>query len=365
MVNVLRYTDSQTTMVFCATREMVRHMQAALVERGFSSVALSGELGQNERTRAIDSLRKGQANVCVATDVAARGIDIPALALVVHATLPTDPATLLHRSGRTGRAGRKGVCVLMVPMSQRRRAERLMQGAKITASWSGVPTAAEIRAQDARRLLADPALTQDVSEADAELVGQLVEGRTSEQLAAALLQMYRARLPAPENVRHITPDAPRPMREGREGTPRPPRESYASSEPGAWFAMSVGRQDKADPKWLIPLICRLGGVRKADIGAIRINDTQTLFEITPDSTEKFRSCIASIENDEVQITPASAPAGGPARRSGPPRGGPGRSRASPAAVAAVPAGSVGRRAAARPRASGPAPESVGRNPTRN
>ena len=318
VVNVLRYTDSQTTMVFCATREMVRHMQAALVERGFSSVALSGELGQNERTRAIDSLRKGQANVCVATDVAARGIDIPALALVVHATLPTDPATLLHRSGRTGRAGRKGVCVLMVPMSQRRRAERLMQGAKITATWSGVPTAAEIRANDAKRLLADPALEQDVSEADAELVGQLVEGRSKEQLAAALLQMYRARLPAAENVRHITPEAPRPV---REGAARPPRENYESREPGAWFAMSVGRQDKADPKWLIPLICRLGGVRKADIGAIRINDTQTLFEITPESTDKFRSCIASIENDEVQITDATAPAGGAARRSGPPRGG--------------------------------------------
>ncbi|GBR18471.1 DEAD/DEAH box helicase [Komagataeibacter nataicola] len=323
VVNVLRYTDSQTTMVFCATREMVRHMQAALVERGFSSVALSGELGQNERTRAIDSLRKGQANVCVATDVAARGIDIPALALVVHATLPTDPATLLHRSGRTGRAGRKGVCVLMVPMSQRRRAERLMQGAKITATWSGVPTAAEIRANDARRLLADPVLNQDVAEADAELVGQLVEGRTSEQLAAALLQMYRARLPAPENVRHITPDAPRPVRERTERDgPRPPRESYGSGEPGAWFAMNVGRQEKADPKWLIPLICRLGGVRKADIGAIRINDSQTLFEITPESTEKFRSCIAAIENDEVQISPAAAPAGGAGpRRSGPPRGG--------------------------------------------
>ncbi|NVN13796.1 DEAD/DEAH box helicase, partial [Nguyenibacter vanlangensis] len=68
VVNILRFTDSKTAMVFCATRELVRHMQGALLERGFSSVALSGELGQNERTRAIESLRTGQARVCVATD---------------------------------------------------------------------------------------------------------------------------------------------------------------------------------------------------------------------------------------------------------------------------------------------------------
>lgn len=317
VVNVLRETDSPTTMVFCATRELVRHLQSALVERGFSSVALSGELGQAERTRAIDSLRKGQASVCVATDVAARGIDIPALALVVHATLPTDPATLLHRSGRTGRAGRKGVCALIVPVSQRRRAERLMMGAKISATWSPVPSAEEIRALDAQRLLSDPALSEEVPAADHELISRLTEGHSPEQLAAALLRTYRAHLPQPENVRQITPDARPPRAEGtrpvREGRDRAPR------EPGAWFSLSVGRQDKADPKWLVPLICRLGGVRKSDIGAIRIADTQTLFEIAPDTEEKFRSCIAAIDNDEVQIAPASTPAGGmgPRRSSGP------------------------------------------------
>ena len=324
VVNVLRETDSPTTMVFCATRELVRHLQSALVERGFSSVALSGELGQAERTRAIDSLRKGQASVCVATDVAARGIDIPALALVVHASLPTDPATLLHRSGRTGRAGRKGVCVLMVPVSQRRRAERLMMGAKISATWSAVPSAEEIRVLDTQRLLADPALSAAVPEADHELIARLTEGHSPEQLAAALLRSYRAHLPQPENVRQITPDTRAPRAEG----PRAPREGrdHAPRESGSWFSMSVGRQDKADPKWLVPLICRLGGVRKSDIGAIRIADTQTLFEITPDTAEKFSSCIAAIDNDEVQIAPASAPPGGGMgpRRSMGPRGPGGR-----------------------------------------
>jgi ATP-dependent RNA helicase DeaD len=90
-------------------------LQAALLERGFSVAALSGEMTQNERTQALQALRDGRSRVCVATDVAARGIDLPSLDLVIHADLPKDPEVMQHRSGRTGRAGRKGVSILLVP----------------------------------------------------------------------------------------------------------------------------------------------------------------------------------------------------------------------------------------------------------
>jgi ATP-dependent RNA helicase DeaD len=123
IVNVLRYFEARGAMLFCSTREAVRHLHASLLERGFAAVALSGELTQKERTHALQALRDGRARVCVATDVAARGIDLPDRGLVVHADLPNDREALLHRSGRTGRAGRKGVCVLVVPYTRRRRAE--------------------------------------------------------------------------------------------------------------------------------------------------------------------------------------------------------------------------------------------------
>ena len=100
--------DAQNTIVFCHTREAVKHLASRLANRGFAVVALSGELSQAERTNALQSMRDGRARVCVATDVAARGIDLPNLDLVIHADMPTNPDTLLHRSGRTGRAGRKG-----------------------------------------------------------------------------------------------------------------------------------------------------------------------------------------------------------------------------------------------------------------
>jgi ATP-dependent RNA helicase DeaD len=124
VVNILRFYGTGGALVFCATRESVRHLYASLRERGFSAVALSGELSQKERTDALQALRDGHAKVCVATDVAARGLDLPDLNLVIHAELPQNKAALLHRSGRTGRAGRKGVSVLLVPTTRRRRAER-------------------------------------------------------------------------------------------------------------------------------------------------------------------------------------------------------------------------------------------------
>jgi ATP-dependent RNA helicase DeaD len=163
VVNVLRFFDPGAALVFCSTREAVRRLHASLVERGFPVVALSGELSQSERTHA---LRDRRARVCVATDVAARGIDIPDLELVIHADLPADAATLQHRSGRTGRAGRKGVCVVLAPHPRRRRVEMMLRAAHVDATWGPPPTADEIRALDQTRLLAQVGGADEVAEED-------------------------------------------------------------------------------------------------------------------------------------------------------------------------------------------------------
>ena len=117
----------------------MRHLTSRLANRGFSVVSLSGELSQAERTNALQAMRDGRARVCVATDVAARGIDLPNLDLVIHADLPTNPETLLHRSGRTGRAGRKGICALIVPYHRRGSAARLLKLAKLEATVQPAP----------------------------------------------------------------------------------------------------------------------------------------------------------------------------------------------------------------------------------
>lgn len=185
VVNVLRFFEAPGALVFCSTREAVKHLQAALRERGFSSVGLSGELSQRERTDALQALRSGQARVCVATDVAARGLDLPDLGLVIHAELPVNKATLLHRSGRTGRAGKKGVSVLLVPSTRRRKAEMLLGAAGLDATWSAAPGIDEILARDEERLLATPIFDQTVTDEDFALAKKLAAERTPEELACA------------------------------------------------------------------------------------------------------------------------------------------------------------------------------------
>ncbi len=325
VVNVLRYFEGGGAMVFCSTREAVRHLFMSLRERGFQVVALSGELSQKERTDALQALRDGHAKVCVATDVAARGLDLPDLGLVIHADLPVNRAGLLHRSGRTGRAGRKGVSALLVPYPRRRRAEQLLASANIEAAWSGPPAAEEIRLRDQQRLLDDPMLTEAAAEEDLALARSLIEQRGAEQIAAALIRLHRANSPAPEELFDAPADdgarrergAARPHERAPYERDRAPTD-FDRVEGGRWFRLPVGRSANADPKWLIPLICRLGHVTKKDIGQIRIFDRETKFEIAPDAEQRFSAAVQAHPDDKMRIEPAGAPTG----KGAPPRGRP-------------------------------------------
>ncbi len=314
-VNLLRYFDSRATLVFCATREGVRRLHGRLQERGFDAVALSGELSQHERTSALQSLRDGRSRVCVATDVAARGLDLPDLDLVIHADLPTNKETLLHRSGRTGRAGRKGTSVLLVPYPKRRRAEQLLTAAGVNAGWSDPPSAELIRGRDQERLLADPILAEEPAEEDLVLARTLLEGRPAEWIAAALVRSYRSRLPEPaedfSEAPHVHVQDP-----GARFVKGARAEPARSVGGGAWFRLTVGRRQNADPKWLIPLICRMGAVTKADIGAIRIFDTDTRFEITADAAERFAANVMAVPVKEGEVAIEPSTAGSDVRTSG-------------------------------------------------
>ena len=112
VVNVLRASDSERAIVFVTTREAVADLHAALIARGFAATAISGDRAQAERDRALDQLRRGEVRILVATNVAARGLHLPDVDLIVHADLPLNAESLTHRSGRTGRAGRKGTARL-------------------------------------------------------------------------------------------------------------------------------------------------------------------------------------------------------------------------------------------------------------
>jgi ATP-dependent RNA helicase DeaD len=322
IVNLLRFMDPPNALVFCATRQVVRHLEAILRERGFAAVALSGELSQSERNHALQALRDGRARVCVATDVAARGLDLPNLGLVIHADLPNDAEVLQHRSGRTGRAGRKGVSILLVPNSRRRRAEEMLSRARVQFTWTDPPSADDIRKLDQDRLLQNPILTEPSSDDELAMANSLLAAHNPRDIAAAFVKMYRATLPAPEEIAEVSEprgehrggretQGPRHRNERRPEQSAPDKHAQGARpdalrrpgdmQNGVWFKITVGRERNADPKWLLPEICRQGEIAKKDIGAIRVYERETRFEVSSDVAEAFAAHVAARKKGGVRI----------------------------------------------------------------
>ncbi|WP_281966941.1 DEAD/DEAH box helicase [Roseovarius nanhaiticus] len=303
IINVLRYYEAPNAIVFCNTRAMVARLTTRLSNRGFAVVALSGELSQSERTHALQAMRDGRARVCVATDVAARGIDLPNLDLVVHAELPGSHETLLHRSGRTGRAGRKGVSALIVPPAARKKAERILNWAKLRAEWGPAPSADEVTAKDEERMLGDEAWSEAITESEAPAVAKLLEQFSPEQIAAAYLRFYHARHSAPEDL-------------GDPGEKPAPRAAFG---PSVWFSISGGRAKGAEPRRLLPMLCKAGGVTREDIGAIRVGDDESYVELRKPAVAGFKAAIgdAMRVEDGAEVKELSQPPAIAQRKGGP------------------------------------------------
>jgi ATP-dependent RNA helicase DeaD len=312
VVNLLRASPDARAIVFCTTREGVGGLHRELVARGFAATAISGERAQAERDRALDQVRQGEARILVATNVAARGIHLPDVDLIVHADLPLNAESLTHRSGRTGRAGRKGTAVVIASLSERRKAERLLATAQVRVPWTTPPSAKQIaaaaRAQLIDSLLADgTAEPAEGAEVETGVVpetgeGDLLEpfrGKLSvEDLARRLLARELGRLPAGEKLQPV----PLPSAGGERGFGRGPAERPARdrtpgdfARAGVRFRVNLGGKDQADPRWLLPLICRRGGVTRREVGAIRIGPHETIFEIAGDAAADF--ALAAAETD--------------------------------------------------------------------
>jgi len=277
VINTLRFYEAPNAIVFANTRAMVNRLTTRLSNRGFQVVALSGELSQAERTHALQAMRDGRARVCVATDVAARGIDLPNLDLVVHAELPSNHEILLHRSGRTGRAGRKGVSALIITPKIRKKAQRIISMAKLKVEWTNAPSAEAVMARDEARMLDDPSWNEEVAESERETVVNLVERFTGEQIAAAFLRLYRSQHSAPEELA------------GVDAKP-PPRVEFG---PSVWFSITGGRDQGAEPRRLLPMLCKAGRISKEDIGAIRVQQDHSFVELREASVAGFLEAVGA------------------------------------------------------------------------
>jgi ATP-dependent RNA helicase DeaD len=289
LVNVLRRHRGRA-IVFGTTRDGVGELHQQLVKRGFRAVVLSGDRAQSERTRALGALRDGEADLLVATNVAARGLDLPEVDLVVHADLPLNAEALTHRSGRTGRAGRKGTSVLLATLAERRKAERLLATARVSFTWTAAPDARAIaRAAEAELAASlveaagrsDEPEAGDARELAARLAAEAAGAGGRDAVLVALLRRELERLPAGEPLSAVDL---RPRAAPKAG-PRPSRADFARGS--VLFEVNLGASQKAEPGWLLPLICRRGGVTRREVGAIRVGPQSSRFEISGEAAADF------------------------------------------------------------------------------
>jgi ATP-dependent RNA helicase DeaD len=231
LCRLLDARQATRSIVFCATKRMVDEVVERLQSRAYAAEALHGDISQPQREKVLRAFREGRTEVLVATDVAARGLDVPEVSLVVNFDIPPDPEYYVHRIGRTGRGGRGGEAITLVNPRQMRelRVIERATGARIRSGQ--MPTAAEVEARDLQvleeRLLA--ALHKDAWARYRAVIQDLMDEHDPVDLAAAALTLAdpRAR-PAPRTVSFDaarTPQAGPSRQRAPRSSARPPRRS--------------------------------------------------------------------------------------------------------------------------------------------
>jgi ATP-dependent RNA helicase DeaD len=224
LVNHLLLSPGQRVLVFVERRSDANALAEDLAKDGFSAQPFSGELSQAQRTRTLEAFRQGTIDILVSTDVAARGIDVADISLVVHVAPPSDPECYTHRSGRTGRAGSKGRSLLLIKPRAQRYVQRLLAGAKIDVQWQSVPTPSRVRKALTKRMRRQLHARIDATQTDAEqahYAALLLEERDPVAVVTALLEMIQPALHCePMEIREPRPVAEAPSMLSRHRGPR-------------------------------------------------------------------------------------------------------------------------------------------------
>lgn len=345
LIRVLATTEADASIVFVRTRQIAEDLGAELVSRGINAATISGDVAQAERERIVSRLRSGNLSVLVATDVAARGLDVDRIGLVVNYDVPRETEAYVHRIGRTGRAGRTGTALMFLTPKERHRLTAIERATRAKVAEVTIPTPADVSAHRADALLA-------------QLPGRLDRGRLElyrERLAIMLaqsggdvLELASALLalgvgddgPQPrdregDDLRpHETAfdDAPpsRAARRAREhGDDDRPRGKHAPSRgehgraggSGTVYRVDVGRNHGARPNAIVGALTGEGGLRGSDVGKIEIFSSFSLVELsTPLSSESSRRIgTARVAGQALKIRPDGGRPGRPARTSRPSR----------------------------------------------
>ncbi|MGO4663060.1 DEAD/DEAH box helicase [Terrabacter sp. 2TAF16] len=347
LTRILEVENFEGMIVFVRTKNETETLAEKLRARGFSAMAINGDIAQNQRERTVDQLKSGKLDILVATDVAARGLDVERISHVVNYDIPTDTESYVHRIGRTGRAGRSGDAISFVTPRERHLLKAIEKATRQSLTPMNLPTVDDINATRLTRF--DDAITEALSTDKVDFFRDVIAHYVNEHnvpeadVAAALavvLQGDEPMLLDPEPVRAARtfddrgPRDRRDDRGDRGGRPgrtdrsdrgdrgdRGPRRG--TSGPMATYRIAVGRRHKVEPRQIVGALANEGGLGRQDFGHIDIRADHSLVELPatlpPGTWDKLRSTRISgqlIELSESQER-GSRPAQSKPYRKGP------------------------------------------------
>ncbi|MEO4048964.1 DEAD/DEAH box helicase [Pseudomonas sp. CAU 1711] len=301
VTRLLEVEDFDALIAFVRTKQATLDLAAALEAKGYKAAALNGDIAQNQRERVIESLKDGRLDIVVATDVAARGIDVPRITHVLNVDMPYDPESYVHRIGRTGRAGRDGRALLLVTPRERRMLQVIERVTGQKVGEVKLPTPQQVLDARIKKLTASLApLTAEAEASHGELLDRLVGdiGCSPRALATALLKLatkgQALDLASVEREQPLVPTAG-PARERRERDGERPergerserRPMAAPSEGKVRCRTALGARDGIAAKNLLGAILNEGNLQRDAIGRIQIRETFSLVELPEDGLDRL------------------------------------------------------------------------------
>jgi ATP-dependent RNA helicase DeaD len=316
LVNLLLYNGDERALVFVRTREDASTVADKLAADGFAALPIHGDLAQAQRTRTLDAFRKGTVRILVATDVAARGLDIADVSAVLHTSPPIDAATYVHRSGRTGRAGQKGRSVMLVPAPRRGRAAQLYREAGVRFEWQPIPTLRDVSNRQLARAEAKAMealdAQRDSDRGQRKIAARLLQDRDPIEVVAAMLvqSSVGARKPFPfDPPEQVPPPNASPRHGPGERTGPAPRGRDRDGSAGfSRFTINWGFKNGGEARRILAHICRRGELRRDMVGAISVGPFVSTFEVRDDMAKRFsrRAQIRDRRDPHLVIAPAGS-----------------------------------------------------------
>lgn len=298
LTRVLETEQGDAMIVFVRTKQATEEVAERLKARGFSAAAINGDIPQAQRERTIAALKDGSIDILVATDVAARGLDVERISHVLNYDIPHDSESYVHRIGRTGRAGRSGAAVLFVTPRERHLLKAIEKTARSKLVEAHLPSVEDVNAQRVAKFR--DSITDALNAPGTDLFRRLIEDyeRENDVPLADIAAALAAQLRDGEEFFMVEPPPDkrkeRPDRGPREVGPRKPRERRSDF---ATYRIAVGKRHKVMPGAIVGAIANEGGLHRSDFGHITIRPDHSLVELP---AKLSKETLKALEKTRIQ-----------------------------------------------------------------